>query len=96
MKKLSKLALVLVVASTMTSCYVNTFNVGKGGHSGQSVTAWNHYLIGGLIPLGVSNPQQMAGGAADYTVTIKHSFINGLLSSITYGLYSPTTTIVTK
>jgi hypothetical protein len=38
----------------------------------------------------------MAGGAKDYTVNIQHSFIDGLLSGLTGGLYTPTTTTVTK
>jgi hypothetical protein len=49
-----------------------------------------------LIHVGVSKPEVMAGGAKDYTVVTKHSFVNGLLSSLTFGIYSPTTTTVTK
>ncbi|MEZ4956287.1 MAG: Bor family protein [Saprospiraceae bacterium] len=80
----------------MGSCYVNTFNVGKGSQTGVKVKKMNHYLIYGLAPVGVSDPQQMAGGATDYTVTIQHSFVDGLLNAITFGIYTPTTTIVTK
>jgi predicted small secreted protein len=86
----------LLTASTLTSCYVNTFNVGKGAQSNVSTSQWNHYLIDGLIPVGVSNPNTLAGGATDYTVTIQNSFVNGLLAAITFGLYTPTTTTVTK
>src|ERR1700744_2503305 len=97
MKKNSTLLVVmLIVASTFTSCYVNTFNIGKGAQSNVSVSKWNHYLIDGLIPLSTSNPSEMAGGATDYTVTIQHSFVNGLLDVITFGIYTPTTTTVTK
>jgi hypothetical protein len=38
----------------------------------------------------------MAGDAKDYEITVKHTFVDGLLSAITSGLYTPTTTIVTK
>lgn len=86
----------LAMASSLTSCYVNTFNVGKGAQSNVSTSKWNHYLIDGLIPVGVSNPNDLAGGAADYTVTIQNSFVNGLVAAITFGLYTPTTTTVTK
>lgn len=86
----------LVACALLSSCYVNTFNVGKGAQSNTRVTKWNHYLINGLAPVGVSNPQQMAGGATDYTVTVKHSFVNMLVTGITFGVYSPTTTVVTK
>jgi hypothetical protein len=38
----------------------------------------------------------MAGGAKDYTVNTQHSFIDGLIASLTSGLYTPTSTTVTK
>ncbi|NLA24592.1 MAG: hypothetical protein GX879_06460, partial [Bacteroidales bacterium] len=56
----------------------------------------NHYLIMGLAPIKTSNPTEMAEGAQNYSVTIKHSFIDGVLSAITGGIYTPTTTIVKK
>jgi len=95
MKKIFYSAAVIAVMS-FSSCYVNTFNVGKGAQSNVSVSKWNHYLIEGLAPVSVSNPSELAGGATDYTVTIKHSFVNGLLSALTFGIYTPTTTVVTK
>ncbi len=91
-----KAVFVILIATTMTSCYVQTSVVGQGGQGKETVKQWNHYLINGLIPVGVSKPEQMAGGAKDYTVVTKHSFLNGLVSGITFGIYSPTTTIVTK
>lgn len=97
MKQFSKSFLALaLICVCFSSCYVNTFNVGKGAQSNQSVSKWNHYVLFGLAPVGVSNPNELAGGATDYTVTIQHSFVNGLLNAITFGLYSPTTTTVTK
>ena len=52
--------------------------------------------MNGLIPVGVNKPEDMAGGVKDYTVETKHSFVNGLVSGLTFGIYSPTTTTVTK
>jgi hypothetical protein len=97
MKKLITFSLGLAFISlSLTSCYVNTFNVGKGAQSNVKVSKWNHYVLFGLAPAGVSNPNELAGDAKDYTVTIQHSFVNGLLSAITFGIYTPTTTTVTK
>ncbi|MBS1527519.1 MAG: Bor family protein [Bacteroidetes bacterium] len=97
MKKNQSLAvLACCICLMFSSCYVNTFNVGKGAQGTTTQTSWNHYLIDGLIPVQVSDPAKMTGGASDYTVTIKHSFVNGLLTAITFGIYSPTTTVVTK
>jgi hypothetical protein len=80
----------------LSSCYTYTTVVGKGAQGNTKVTAWNHYIIFGLAPVGVSDAKAMAGDAEDYTVTVKHSFINGLINGLTFGIYNPTTTIVTK
>ncbi|WP_051621358.1 Bor family protein [Leeuwenhoekiella sp. MAR_2009_132] len=94
MNKFQQLFIVGALALMATSCYVQTSVVGAGAKGNTEVTQWNHYLIGGLAPVGVSKPEVMANGAKDYTVTTKHSFVNGLVNAITFGLYTPTTTIV--
>jgi len=38
----------------------------------------------------------MAGDAKNYQVTIKHTFVDGLIGLLTNGIYTPTTTIVKK
>lgn len=93
---LKSVTVVLAMAFLTTSCWTNTFNVGNGAQSGVQVTSMNHYLIYGLLPLKVSDPNALAGGASDYTVKIEHSFIDGLINAITFGIYTPTTTTVTK
>lgn len=97
MKKAFKALSIAFAASVMlSSCYTYTSVVGKGAQGNQKVTKWNHYVIGGLVPVGVSDSKEMAGGATDYTVTTKESFLNGLIASITFGIYTPTVTTVTK
>lgn len=95
-KNVLNLACVFAISILMTSCYTLTYSVGTGGKSGVEVQEKNHYLFYGLAAVKTSDPTQMAGGAKDYTVTIKHSFVDGLLSSLTGGIYTPTTTIVKK
>ena len=70
--------------------------VGQGAQTGVEVKAKNHYLIAGLAPLSTADPQEMADGASDYEVTIQHTFVDGLINALTFGIYSPTTTIVRK
>lgn len=97
MKKFAiKASLLVLMASMFTSCYVQTHVVGKGAQGTTKTSKWNHYVIGGLVPVGVSKPEELAAGASDYTVVNKMSFVNGLISGLTFGIYSPTTTIVTK
>lgn len=80
----------------MTSCYTLSYSVGRGSQTGVEVTAKNHYLVNGLAPIKTSNPTEMAGDAKDYTVVITHSFIDGLISALTGGIYTPTTITVIK
>ena len=91
-----KLATVVTVFALLTSCYSYTSVVGNGAQGNQSTTKWNHYVIAGLAPVGVSDSKEMAGGAENYTVHTRQSFVNGLLSAITFGIYTPTVTTVTK
>ncbi len=53
-------------------------------------------MIGGLAPISVADVKAMAGGAKDYEITVTHTFLDGLLTAITGGIYAPTTTIVKK
>jgi hypothetical protein len=92
-----KSLMVLALASTMlTSCYTYTSVVGEGAKGNQEITKWNHYVILGLAPVGVSDSKAMAGDAKDYEVTTRQTFVNGLVASITFGIYTPTTTTVKK
>jgi len=70
--------------------------VGKGAQGHEQTKKWNHYVIAGLAPVEISDSKEMAGGAQDYNIEVKQSFINGLLAVITCGVYTPTTTIVTQ
>lgn len=96
-KKSMKMMSILFAASMLlSSCYSYTSVVGNGAQGNSQTTKWNHYVIYGLAPVGVSDSKQMADGAENYTVHTRQSFVNGLVSAITFGIYTPTTTTVTK
>jgi len=80
----------------VSSCYTYTTVVGSGAQGNQEVSKWNHYIIYGLAPVGVINPKDLAGGATNYTVVTQQSFVNGLVSILTFGIYTPTTTTIIK
>ncbi len=90
------LAIIFASSMLLTSCYSYTSVVGEGAQGTDKVQSWNHYVIYGLAPVGVSDSKLMAGGAENYTVKTEQSFVNGLISAITFGIYTPTTTTVTK
>jgi hypothetical protein len=90
------LSIAFAMSIMLTSCFSYTSVVGKGAQGNSQVTKWNHYVIGGLAPVGVSDSKEMSGGATDYTVFTRQSFVNGLIAAITFSIYTPTTTTVTK
>jgi hypothetical protein len=81
---------------SMASCYSLTYAVGTGSQTGETITEKNHYLVSGLATIKTSDPTKMAGDAKNYQVTIKHTFVDGLINVLTSGIYTPTTTIVKK
>ncbi|MFA6368513.1 MAG: hypothetical protein WC108_08240 [Bacteroidales bacterium] len=80
----------------MSSCYTFTATVGNGPQTGTKIVAHNHYVIDGLAPISTANTKELAGDAKDYSITVTHSFIDGFLSMLTGGIYTPTTVTVTK
>ncbi len=95
-RKLLSFLFIGVLAFVMTSCYTYTFNVGDGPQTGVEVVEKNHYVIYGLAPIQISDPVEMAGGSEHYQVKIEHTFVDGLLNALTFGIYTPTTTTVRR
>lgn len=95
-RTLKSMAVLFGLCLLLSSCYSYTHVVGNGAQGNTEVTQWNHYVIYGLAPVGVSDANEMAGGAENYTVHTRHTFVNGLINAITFGIYTPTTTTVTK
>ena len=96
MKMFRTAGLSLAMMLLMSSCYTITNTVGTGGHSGEVVKKKNHYLIYGLAPLNVTDAKTLTDGKSNYDITVTHTFVDGLLGVITFGIYTPTTTIIKK
>lgn len=96
MKLLKKLFILAIVTVSMSSCYSYKSVVGTGPQGAAETTAWNHYVLYGLAPVGVSDSKALAAGAENYKVHTRQTFVNGLVSGMTFGIYTPTTTTVTK
>jgi len=96
-RKTMKITTIMVAASMLlTSCYSHTSVVGDGAQGYNKNTEWNHYVLGGLAPVSVSDSKEMAQGSENYTVHTRQTFVNGLIKILTFNLYTPTTTTVTK
>ena len=93
MKKYFYLA---AIAIGLSSCYSATYTMGNGAQTGITVKEKNLFLVNGLLAIKTADPQDMAGGAANFTVETKQSFIDGLILGLTGGLVAPQTVTVTK
>jgi hypothetical protein len=55
----------------------------------------NHHIISGLVPLkNQYTAKEVVGDAKNYVVKTQHSFVDLLVSAITSGIYTPTTTTI--
>lgn len=91
-----KKILLIFVVTTLSSCFSYTTVVGKGAQGKGSSTGWNHYAIFGAVTIKQVDDKKMAGGAKDYTVTTRNSFLNMVIFGLTAGIYTPSTTTVQK
>lgn len=92
-----KKALFLVaLCSTMTRCYHAMHFMGNGPAGSTEVKGKNNYFIFGLAQGKQADTKAKAAGAADYKIEVEHSFVDGLLNTITFGIYNPTSVVVTK
>ena len=100
------MAVLFTASVLLSSCYSYTSVVGEGAKANiekveglNKKTKWNHYSIGGLIRIKASDSKQMANdleGKENYNVRTRHTLINMIVGLLTGGLYTPTTTTVTK
>lgn len=81
---------------TLNSCYTYTWTVGSGPKTGITEQGMNSHLIFGLVDLKQTDWKTLAGDATDYRVIHEHTFIDGLVAAITFGIFTPTTTKVIK
>lgn len=85
----------------MTSCYSSSVSVGdvSANETGIKVaTKSNPHFLYGLVSSNKSkcNAKDYVGDATAYRIVRKQTFVDGLLSSITFGIYTPTTTTFYK
>lgn len=92
-----KLFLLGTLAICLSSCYNTRILVGNvTSQDGMRKvgSTWNSHLIGGLIPLNSAKvaPRDMVAGYQDYMIKTNTSFLNLLVSGVTFGIYTPTQT----
>tara|TARA_B100000900_G_scaffold415677_1_gene446551 strand:+ start:90 stop:374 length:285 start_codon:yes stop_codon:yes gene_type:complete len=91
----TKLILLLLYLFLLNSCNVHTFTFGEGPSLGYSkVIKQNNYTLG-LISDRVAISEDIAD-EKNFSLTIKQTFMDGVLSFLSFGLYTPTTIIIKK
>ncbi|MEQ8329293.1 MAG: Bor family protein [Longimicrobiales bacterium] len=81
----------LLLLLSAAGCYKHTVHSGQGAPAGPVVyDHWEHFWIGGLIGDTRLDLRQLCA-SEDATVRIRQTFLNGLVTGLTGGIYTPTT-----
>lgn len=80
----------------LSSCFSHRYNVGEGLRVEQvtEVTQKNHFLIAGLVPIKRAKIETMVGDTINYQVYTRMTPQDIIVSTLTIGVYTPTTTTV--
>lgn len=95
---MKKLFLLLVCAALMSSCYNTRLYVGNVTKTEPLVEVnkkWNSQFIAGLVTTKSAKLEvaPFVNNAPNYMVKTNQSFLNGLVSVVTFGIYTPSQTI---
>ena len=75
----------------MVGCYEHTYTVGGGAPAGPVVySEWQHHWLGGLIGERTHELSNVCP-SGNATIHDEQTFLNGLVSALTAGIYAPTT-----
>ncbi|WP_159517258.1 Bor/Iss family lipoprotein [Sunxiuqinia indica] len=94
---MKKFLFAAICVLTLSSCYNNRILVGDVSENDPVIEVqkqWNSHWLYGLIPGKKTNMDAdlFVKGRQNYVVKTNISFVNGLIGSITWGIYCPTTT----
>ncbi|AMX03608.1 Bor family protein [Microbulbifer thermotolerans] len=85
-----KLFSAFLASSLLFGCASQTFTInGEGGEVPTSQKT-QHFFVSGIGQEKITNAAEICGGAENIVkVEAQHTFMNGFLSFITYGIYTP-------
>ena len=94
---MKKVLLFTVIILSLTSCYNSKVFHGTVTENTPQIevaSKSNPILLWGLLPLEKANQKASdnIGNKKNYTTKHTQTFVDGLLSCITFGIYTPTTT----
>lgn len=94
---MKKILLLLFVIVSLSSCYNTRIFVGNVTPKDPVVEVnkqWNSHFLAGLIPAknAKMNPSNYVDTISNYVVKTHTTFLNGLVATVTFGIYTPTQT----
>ena len=94
MKQMARGLMMVGVVASITGCFEHTYNVGAGAPTGSVVyDEWQSQWLGGLIGERTLDIRTYCP-SGNATVHDEQSFLNGLVASLTAGIYAPTTVTI--
>ena len=91
------IAIIVLCAFLFTGCMTMTHKVGSGAQGNATTEERQWYVLWGLVPINNVDSQEMAGGAADYTIVTQATAVDVIIGVFT-GIVTvqPMTVKVTK
>lgn len=89
MPRLQSLAALVAAALLSSACYRVTVVTNAAPSAKVVSKPWNHSFVYGIVPPSPVDVAQPCGGAGVSRVVTQRSFLNGLVGSLTYGIYTP-------
>jgi hypothetical protein len=81
---------VAVCSAFLFGCAAQTFTINEGNAGAPTEQKSQHFFISGLGQQKVTDAAKVCGGADKVIkVEAQHTFVNGLLGAITFGIYTP-------
>jgi hypothetical protein len=96
MKGIRLLVCSLACVALLSACYTTETVVGHPAAPYVKAGSFkSHHLVYGLVSVANRHEaREVAGNASNYVVQHQWTFIDGLVSALTWGIYTPTTTNV--
>jgi hypothetical protein len=86
---------VFAAAVLFGGCYHATVNTGVSPGSTQVTEEWAKSFVYGLVPPPTVDAVAACASAGVARVETQHSFLNGLVAGLTFGIFTPMTITVT-
>lgn len=87
---IKKLCLIAAMTFALAACSTQTFNMGRTGTASPKVDEMQSFFVYGLGQEQTVNAAEVCGGASRVaSVQVQQTFLNGVLSMLTFGIYTP-------